>query len=150
MAGDDPKYLKHLRSLRCCMFDGQCTGVGVEAHHTTRGRGVGQKSSDTAAFPFCMRHHAQFHRASGDFEGWDRARRAAFQDEMSRKYRAAYEAAHDAPAAGAKLPTLSPPAIPPNDPRAFAEQFCRAHELGPQVSFDLERWLRRYEKSFGP
>lgn len=126
------------------MFDGQCTGVGVEAHHSTRGRGVGQKSSDTAAFPLCMRHHAQFHRATGDFAGWDRRARAAFQDAMSSKYRAAYEAEHDAE------PAQRPPAAPlvANDPRAIAFQFCRERGLGDQVAFDLERLLRSFEKTF--
>jgi hypothetical protein len=152
MAGDDPQYLAWCRKQRCCMFGGFCAGIGVEAHHATFGRGMGQKGPDARAFPFCARHHRQFHDAAGDFRGMDHGARTAFQEAQVRTYRARYEASLETldEATAVALAPLSPPTIPPNDPRAFAEQFCRAHELGPQVAFDLERWLRRYEKSFGP
>jgi hypothetical protein len=162
MSGDDPQYLKHLRGLRCCMFDGQCTGVGVEAHHSTRNRGMSQRGSDTEAFPLCLRHHRQFHDGAGDFKGWDRAQRRAFQDAMSAKYRAAYEATLEPSdevldaMAGApskphrRLGIAQAPAIPPlqaNDPRAVAREFCRELELGDEVALRLERLLRSYERT---
>jgi hypothetical protein len=155
----DKPYLQWLHSQPCAM---QPCGAAVQAHHSTNApaehhgksfggrRGKSQRPDDAHAFALCLRHHAQFHDASGPFRDWTREKRRAWQDEQVTAYRASYEASLETleEASSVALAPRSPPTIPPNDPRAFAEQFCRALELGPQVAFELERWLRQYEKTF--
>jgi hypothetical protein len=155
----DKPYLQWLHSQPCAV---QPCEAAVQAHHSTNApaeqhgkslggrRGKSQRPDDAHAFALCLRHHGQFHDASGPFRDWTREKRRAWQDEQVSIYRERYEASLETlgEASAVALPTRSLPTILPNDPRAFAEQFCSALELGPQVAFELERWLRRYEKAF--
>jgi hypothetical protein len=149
VAGDDPQYLAWCRKQRCCMSAGLCAGVGVEAHHSTHGRGMGQRGPDTRAFPFCMRHHKQFHDATGDFRDMDHARRTAFQAEQVEIYRARYEATFERTSEPAPRTRRAPVAAPlvANDPKTVARQFCDELELGDEVALRLERLLRSYERT---
>lgn len=78
--GSDPAYLARVRAQGCAVGKG-CRGR-VHAHHSTTGRGLGQKAPDRESFPLCALHHDSFHQATGYFEGWDRARRRAWQAEQ--------------------------------------------------------------------
>ena len=93
--GSDPAYLNWLRRQPCA----HCGHIAPsEAHHSTvapsrRGaskRGKGEKSDDRFAFPLYFKCHRAFHYATGDFREWDKAKRRAWQEEMSAKYRDIY------------------------------------------------------------
>jgi hypothetical protein len=58
--GDDPAYLRFIRSLPCelfpCLAD-PCQGR-VEAHHAGD-HGYAQRAPDRTAIPLCARHHRE-------------------------------------------------------------------------------------------
>lgn len=95
----DPRFLRFVRSLRCCVCG---TDVNVIAHHMVEGdgddrRGMSQKVSDHKTMPFCdgralaLSHHKQFHRRLGVFKGWENERRRVFQEEEIARVRKMYE-----------------------------------------------------------
>jgi hypothetical protein len=80
----DPVYLRRVRALPCCA----CPEMrGIQAHHSTSGRGIGQKASDHDAMPLCVACHNAFHAGKGMFRDWDRMRRREWQAEMVRRTR---------------------------------------------------------------
>jgi hypothetical protein len=72
----DPAYLKRVRNLPCC----SCGRQAFHAHHSTAGRGIGQKASDHESMPLCHPCHHDFHAGSGRFANWDRMKRREWQD----------------------------------------------------------------------
>lgn len=157
-------YIQWVRRQACCV----CGMPGPShAHHHTNGptfapdaprpeksvgfkRGKSQKASDWYTLAVCHKCHRKLHDFSGPFRDYNGAERDAWQDKQVSEHHDRFEAEHGAHEPHSRSATLSPPTLPPNDPRAFAQQFCNVYELGPQVAFELERWLRRYERSFGP
>lgn len=151
----DKPYLQWLHSQPCAV---QPCEAAVQAHHSTNApaeqhgkslggrRGKSQRPDDAHAFALCLRHHGQFHDASGPFRDWTREQRRSWQDEQVALYRARYEAAMDVTPGAAIPATLTSPLVA-NDPRAVALEFCRERGLGEQIAFDLERLLRRYERT---
>lgn len=85
MANEDPGHLALLRAQQCAVAK-ECFGV-IQAHHSTYGRGMSQKTHDHDAFPLCAKHHAEFHCATGHFRNWNKAVRAVWQRMQSAKYR---------------------------------------------------------------
>lgn len=80
----DAAYLRRVRALPCCA----CPEMrGVQAHHSTSGRGMGQKASDHDTMPLCVACHNAFHVGLGMFRGWDRMRRREWQADMVRRTR---------------------------------------------------------------
>lgn len=165
MASDDPTYIRWLHAQPCA----ECGSAQfVEAHHHTSGdvfapdaprpprttgarRGKSQKASDYFAFALCAKHHRQFHDAAGQFKGWDRARRRAWQDDQVISHRARYLAEQS----GEPLP---PPTTAPPPPRTR-----RSLNQFPQVALSLrqpwawmmlnlaETWRKRIEnRTWGP
>jgi len=89
MGSKDVARLSRVRKLRCCLWlpidpIDECMGQ-TEAHHPT-GAGMALKSDDAFAFPLCLKHHAEFHNASGPFKSWDKAERRAWQALMVQRY----------------------------------------------------------------
>lgn len=74
----DRNYLARVRRLSCCV----CSRGAQCAHHSTVGRGMGQKASDYDSIPMCTEHHFDFHEGKGHFAGWDRNRRREWQQEQ--------------------------------------------------------------------
>jgi hypothetical protein len=153
----DKPFIQWLHSQPCAM---QPCGAAVQAHHSTNApaerhgkslggrRGKSQRPDDAHAFALCLRHHAQFHDASGPFRDWTREKRRAWQDEQVAAYRDRYElevVLNGGPLASAAPSCVPTPAIT-NDPKAIAQQFCAERGLGDQVAFDLERLLRSLER----
>lgn len=92
---DAPQHLAYLRTLQCCVpatFPWLCSGP-IEAHHSTLGRGLSQKSSDLDAMPICSKHHAELHSFCGYFMKFTRQIRADWQRAMSERYRPKKESA---------------------------------------------------------
>lgn len=85
MAGEDPGHLALIRTLRCAIGR-DCYG-NIQAHHSTHGRGMSQKTHDHSVIPLCLKHHAEFHGATGRFKGWKKAERNGWQDAMVSVYR---------------------------------------------------------------
>lgn len=85
-AGSDPKHLAAIRRYPCCVCFSR---HNVEAHHSTVGRGLSQKTSDHETIPLCRVHHREFHDAKGFFDGWDKAERKDWQRTMVNSYRPA-------------------------------------------------------------
>ena len=83
MAGDDPAYAGWIRLQPCH----QCgTKRGVAAHHSTVGRGRGQKTSDRCCIPLCWKCHDDFHQYRGSFWGWPKAQRRQWQNDAVAHY----------------------------------------------------------------
>lgn len=94
----NPAHLALLRSLPCilsqpwaCHSHIPVCGGSTEAHHSTHGRGMAQKTDDSRAFPLCQKHHREFHSLSGHFKGWTKEQIHKWQDEMSERYKPAEE-----------------------------------------------------------
>lgn len=96
MADEDPKHLARLRSLPCAMYSKSARLLGreellcdgpVAPHHSTHGRGMGQRSHDHEAFPLCLKHHTEFHLGLGPFMNWTHEHRTEWQKEMVEIYR---------------------------------------------------------------
>src|SRR5688500_2316426 len=123
MALEDPAYLSHIRRQPCCACGG---GPPCEAHHNSGGetsvgrrRGLGEKAHDHDSMPLHIKCHADFHRGTGWFAGWDHAQRRVWQDEQARLQWEAYAELN--PDAGMRfggglpskiLPRLQPQAVP--------------------------------------
>jgi hypothetical protein len=154
----DKPYLQWLHGQPCAM---QPCGAATQAHHSTNApaeqhgkslggrRGKSQRPDDAHAFPLCLRHHGQFHDASGPFRGWDREARRAWQDEQVRWHRERWEshrADHATPGTTCppELGRAFVPELESNDPKAVARGFCEARGLGGQIALDLERVIRRF------
>ena len=153
----DAPYLAWVRTQPCAAQP--CAATPCEANHSTVAptyapgerqpkqlpgrRGKGQKSADYYAFPLCSRHHGQFHRIVGYFEGWTGAELERWQNAQSALYRELYEATGEDPvhvaqkAAAKAKPTL----------RQEAEGFGQHYPMiGAQGVHDLERLLRKVAK----
>lgn len=77
--GRDPKWLAWVRTFPCC----KCGRPGPsEAHHTTFGRGKGQKAPDRESMPLCLRCHHGLHSVSGEFKGFNQEQLRAWQGEQ--------------------------------------------------------------------
>jgi hypothetical protein len=90
MAGEDPDYLRWIKGQRCCA-PVSCSRWPCDAHHSTVGRGKGQKSHDHESMPLCRLHHMEFHAASGPFHGWIQERRAKWQRFQTALHRECYK-----------------------------------------------------------
>jgi hypothetical protein len=88
MADEDRDYTAWLRKLPCCAP--RCREpIAGHAHHRT-GAGVAIRAHDHKAIPLCPVSHHNFHAGAGEFEGWTKEERAAWQDKMIALYRTAY------------------------------------------------------------
>lgn len=67
MAGEDNAYRAYVRGLSCVVAPHGCTG-GIEAHHAGNDRGLGQRADDSTCIPLCLKHHTEWHAASGPFK----------------------------------------------------------------------------------
>lgn len=85
MANEDPRYLDWIRRLPCA----RCGAPGSQAHHSTIGRGMAQRSHDHEAMPLCHGCHHDLH-AHG--LGFPRARLQAWQEEQVTRCRARWAA----------------------------------------------------------
>lgn len=69
----DAAYLRHVRTLDCCVgrdgASGPCSGPVVAHHHGPRG--MGEKTDDYRSVPLCDGHHREFHD-TGTIGAWDR------------------------------------------------------------------------------
>jgi hypothetical protein len=149
----DRQYLAFLRSHCACAAQ-PCT-ARAEAHHHTEApaeqhdksvpgrRGKSQKADDAFAFPLCPKHHGEFHRASGYFEGWDHAQRRAWQDEQVRIHREAFEAIDDSTNVAAPRVAMSPRATLLQEAEGFRNLYP---SIGPQGQHDLVRLLEKVQK----
>jgi hypothetical protein len=153
MAGELRDYISWVHRQECAAQP--CADRQIEANHSTRGRGLGQRTHDSKAFPLCGRHHRQFHdeRVTGFFAGWTRDEVNRWQDEMSSKYSERYAAeqaaiAADVPAATGPAPVVPvPSSLDAFEPIVAAAEFCSAYELSAQVEHDLVRLLKRAVKA---
>ena len=140
----DPKYLRWVKRQRCVC---QPCASKPEAHHSTAApahapnerapkltgrRGKSQKSADYYAFPLCLRHHGQFHRLTGYFDGWDKAKLRDWQTNMSARSRARYDRVR--PPKQVRT-TWAAPMHRPSD--VLAADFIRNNDLEPQLAHDL-------------
>jgi hypothetical protein len=91
MAGDDPGYLAWLRASPCALAGRHPCAGPVQAHHSTHGRGMSQRTSDRSAFPLCAFHHRTFHDLCGYFNGWVKTQRQQWQDDAVFKYQKLYD-----------------------------------------------------------
>lgn len=73
MAGEDPAYVRFVRSLPCAV----CGSRRTEAHHAGL-RGLGQRAHDSTCVPLCRAHHAAFHDAGPPFRGMSHDQREAW------------------------------------------------------------------------
>jgi hypothetical protein len=56
---ENPKYLAHLRTLRCC----HCNRKPSDPAHTgSRDKGIGTKAWDIDAIPLCRSCHNRYHQ----------------------------------------------------------------------------------------
>ena len=83
MAGEDPEHLRRLRALPCAKCN---KPPPSQAHHSTQGRGMSQKTHDHLAMPLCADCHWDFHHACRQFGKMAKAERKAWQAEMSERY----------------------------------------------------------------
>lgn len=72
----DEAHLAFVRTLFCAGCGGKPPN---DPHHDTAGRGMGQKADDKRAFPMCRCCHDEFHDGRGQFDGWSKDRRRAWQ-----------------------------------------------------------------------
>ncbi len=82
-AGHAPAHLAWIRQQPCCVCGGT---FGVVPHHSTVGRGLSRKTSDRETMPLCVKHHREFHGASGYFGGWGKRDRRRWQNQMVALY----------------------------------------------------------------
>lgn len=79
----DLRHLAWIRQQPCCVCGSR---FRVEAHHSTVGRGVSQKTDDDQTMPLCWKCHTDFHDARGHFRDWDRSKRQDWQRQMVAHY----------------------------------------------------------------
>ncbi len=83
MAGENPAYLRFVRTLPCRLhLNDPCDGP-IEAHHAGE-RGLGQRAGDDTAIPLCLKHHRCWHDASGPFKTWKKHQRRGWIDQQIR------------------------------------------------------------------
>lgn len=147
----DPRYLVWVRKQKCVC---QPCASKPDPHHSTVAptyapgerlpkqrsglRGKAQKSADYYAFPLCPRHHGQFHKLTGYFDGWEKVDLRNWQENMSAEARARYER-RPKPARqdvrwGRDLKTSLAQAV---------AEFARELDLSDQKEFDLKRLVER-------
>lgn len=80
--GEDAEHLANVRRLPCCARSLDACMGPIQAHHHTHGRGKGTKVADTETMPLCLKHHHDFHAATGAFKTMDQEARRAWQDAM--------------------------------------------------------------------
>jgi hypothetical protein len=78
----DKAHLAFVRTLPCSMCSQKPPS---HAHHSTTGRGKGQKADDDQAFALCFRCHQGLHDLNGPFEGWTQAMLREWQAEQVAK-----------------------------------------------------------------
>lgn len=70
MAGDDPEFIRWLRT-RMCVCAPFCGRRACDPHHARRDKhgpvGMGQRASDTRAIAICRPCHNDFHAGRGYF-----------------------------------------------------------------------------------
>src|SRR5574342_234692 len=88
MAGEDPDYLRQVRTLPCAAPG--CTTRPVQAHHAGA-RGLGQKASDDTCIPLCERHHESWHSVRAPFDVMGRLGRRVWAATAIEATRAAVE-----------------------------------------------------------
>jgi hypothetical protein len=72
---EDQVYLRNVRGLPCLLaWTKKCLGR-VHAHHAGERPGMSRKAPDDTAVPLCVRHHVEWHDASGHFASLDKAGR---------------------------------------------------------------------------
>lgn len=161
MAGDQKDYIARLHDYECACQP--CASLDIQASHPRTcggaGRlggkpGKGQRASDTAAYPLCMKHHAQAQRydfSKGFFAGWTMKEFAAWEAEQGAKSYARYLAEQDAVAAGTAPEEVTRASLRRKgfDAADFAKRFCCEYELGEQVALVLARDLKRELKEGG-
>lgn len=109
MAGEDPKHLAYLRTLRCHA----CRGPGGVAHHSTASQpGMGRRSHDHEAMPMCTPCHTQFHASSGGFKRWNKEANRSWQWAAVATYRPCSVERHRT---GEKCPGDAPSSSEPKD-----------------------------------
>lgn len=68
MAGEDPGFVAFVRQQQCLMAaHDPCYGP-VQAHHAGIDKGMSQRDHDTTCVPLCLKHHRNWHDASGLFK----------------------------------------------------------------------------------
>ena len=84
----DPAYLASVRQLPCLLgVPGvHCYGR-THAHHAGRGS-MGKKAPDDTAVPLCLKHHQDWHGASGYFKEMGQEARREWAEEAIMKTRA--------------------------------------------------------------
>ncbi len=94
----NPEHLAWIRTLPCSVYrlqEATCEKYGwhfvpicegrIDPHHSTIGRGLGQKTDDAKAFPLCRKHHEELHNGSGLFR--DKEKRRLWQQRMVELYK---------------------------------------------------------------
>lgn len=80
---EDPAYRTFVRGLVCCAIlldgPGHCRGDNV-AHHA-RGGTMARKADDDTCICLCVKHHNDWHAASGPFTTWKKPRRTEWSEE---------------------------------------------------------------------
>lgn len=128
MAGEDPNYLGWVARLKCCC----CPAQSGPPHHTTAGRGKGQRAHDHRAIPLCHMHHDERHRLCGFFKGWVRDEIQAWEETMVARTRGLWfdgkplfdPARHTLPHGGTYSNVLTEPMTPERMTEVF-----RRHDL---------------------
>lgn len=82
----DEDYLRWIRRQACAACGRH---RGIQAHHATAGRGLGQKAHDHTAVPLCAECHRMFHDGRGAFD-LTREARAAWMRDAAAQVRARY------------------------------------------------------------
>lgn len=72
------EYLGWVKRQPCAIAG--CERRPCDAHHSTHGRGLSQKTDDFHSIPLCALHHHDFHAATGHFKTWLKAQRRDWQD----------------------------------------------------------------------
>lgn len=90
----DQEFLDWVHRQPCCARElGGCRGR-IEADHTGRDRGIGQKAHDRTTIPLCHHHHMCRTSFSGVFRTWDQAKMREWLVISSRICRQTYELSH--------------------------------------------------------
>jgi hypothetical protein len=166
LAGDAKDYISALHDYECSCYP--CASRDIQASHPRTGGaasggkrlggrpGMAQRSSDTAAYPICARHHGQaqryeFAKPNSYFFGWDYKQFATWEAEQGAKSYARYLAEQEAVAAGTADEATTRSALKRKgfDPADFAARFCAEYGHSDQVRLHLARDLKRELKEGG-
>lgn len=77
--GRDPEWLAWVRTFPCCKCGRRAPS---EAHHTTFGRGKGQKAADNETMPLCLLCHEGLHKLNGEFKDFDQLQLREWQGQQ--------------------------------------------------------------------